>query len=83
MSVPEDRTKEKPPQECQNEVRHRVARHRVLKGAQIVFKGHEAVTIVWSSTCRTGAPASKWKLPSEFPRRLILCLTTHSSAIAA
>jgi hypothetical protein len=38
MSVPENRTIEKPPQECQNEVRR-----RVLKGAQIVFKGHEAV----------------------------------------
>ena len=36
MSVPENRTMEKPPQECQ-------VRHRVLKGAQIVFKGHEAV----------------------------------------
>ena len=43
MSVPEDRTKEKPPQECQNEVRHRVARHRVLKGAQIIFKAHGTV----------------------------------------
>ena len=36
MSVPENRTMEKSPQECQ-------VRHRVLKGAQIVFKGHEAV----------------------------------------
>jgi len=36
MSVPEKRTMETPPQECR-------VRHRVLKGAQIVFKGHEAV----------------------------------------
>ena len=36
MSVPENRTMEKSPQECQ-------VRHRVLKGAQIVFKGREAV----------------------------------------
>ncbi|MDQ6703008.1 MAG: PilZ domain-containing protein [Pseudomonadota bacterium] len=38
MSAPENRAMEKPTQERQNEVRH-----RVLKGAQIVFKGHEAV----------------------------------------
>jgi hypothetical protein len=36
MSVPENRTMEKPAQERQ-------VRHRVLKGAQIVFKGHEVV----------------------------------------
>jgi hypothetical protein len=38
MSVPENRTMEKPTQERRN-----VARHRALKRAQIVFKGHEAV----------------------------------------
>jgi hypothetical protein len=36
-----------------------------------------------SSTCRTWAPASKWKAPSEFPIHSILCLTTHPSAVAA
>jgi len=36
MPVPQNRTTEEPPQERQ-------VRHRVLKGAQIVFKGHEAV----------------------------------------
>ena len=36
MSGPEDRTMEKPPQ-------GRQVRRRVLKGAQMVFKGHEAV----------------------------------------
>ncbi len=36
MSAPENRTMEKPTQE-------RRVRRRVLKGAQIVFNGHEAV----------------------------------------
>jgi hypothetical protein len=58
---------EKPKQERQNKVRH-----RVLKGAQIVFKGREAVIDCVVRNLRTEAPASKWKVPSEFQIRLIL-----------
>jgi hypothetical protein len=38
MSAPENRTMEKPTQEHRD-----VARHRVLKGAYITFKGHGTV----------------------------------------
>jgi hypothetical protein len=34
-------------------------------------------SIVRSSTCRTWVPASRWKVPSEFPIHSILCFTTH------
>jgi hypothetical protein len=37
ISAPQNRTMENPEQKRQNQVRH-----RVLKGVQIVFKGHEA-----------------------------------------
>ena len=40
-------------------------------------------SIVRSSTCRTWVPASRWKVPSEFPIHSILCFTTHPSAVAA
>jgi hypothetical protein len=40
-------------------------------------------SIVRSSTCRSWAPASRWKAPSEFRIHLILCLTTHPSAVVA
>jgi hypothetical protein len=39
--------------------------------------------IVRSSTCRTWVPASRWKVPSEFPIHSILRFTTHPSAVAA
>jgi hypothetical protein len=38
ISAPENRTMEKPAQECRA-----AARHRVLKGAQIIFKAHGTV----------------------------------------
>jgi hypothetical protein len=69
---------EKPTRERRN-----VARHRALKRAQIVFKGHEAVIDCVVVNLSDGAHASKWKAPSEFPIHSILCLTMHSSAIAA
>ncbi len=37
MSVPENQTIEKPPQERRN-----IARHHTLKRARIIFKGHRA-----------------------------------------
>jgi hypothetical protein len=58
----EDRTMDK----------QRQARYRVLKGAHITFKGDRGRSIVRSAICRTGAPASKWKVPSEFRVDLVL-----------
>ena len=42
-----------------------------------------APNVIIQHTTITGAPASKWKVPSAFPTHSILCLTTHPSAIAA
>jgi len=39
--------------------------------------------IAWSTTYQTSAPASTWKVPSEFRTHSILCLTTSRSANAA
>ena len=76
MSAPQNRTMENPAQERQ-------VRQRVLKGAQIVFKGHEAVIDCVVRNLSDGVPASMWTVPSEFPIHSIFCLTTHPSAIAA
>jgi hypothetical protein len=75
---PEIGTMDKPMQERRNE-----ARRRALKRARITFKGRCGRSIVLSLICRTGAPASKWKVPSGFPIHSILGLTTHPSAVAA
>jgi hypothetical protein len=68
---------EKPTRERRN-----VARHRALKRAQIVFKGHEAVIDCVVVNLSDRGACLKVD-PSEFPIHSILCLTMHSSAIAA
>ena len=69
MSVPENRTMEKPPQERRNE-----ARHRVLKGAQIVFKGHEAVIDCVVLNLSDGGACLKVESPIGIPEAFDLVL---------
>jgi hypothetical protein len=82
MSAPENRTMENPAQELQNQVRHRVL-NRVLKRAQIAFKGHEAVIDCVVLNLADGGACLKVESSMEFRTHLILCLTMQPSAIAA
>jgi hypothetical protein len=67
-------TMDKPKQERRNDARRR---RRALKGARIVFKGHNALIDCTVLNLSDWVPASKWKAPSEFRIHSILCLTTH------
>jgi hypothetical protein len=62
---------------------------RIYSNPRHIMKGNEkgagllAPSVTIQHTTITGAPASKWKVPSEFRTHLMLCLTTHPFAIAA
>jgi hypothetical protein len=66
-------TMDKPKQERRNDARRR----RALKGARIVFKGHNALIDCTVLNLSDLGACLKWKAPSEFRIHSILCLTTH------
>jgi PilZ domain len=73
MSAPENRTMEKPPQEHRNE-----ARHRALKAARIVFKGHEAVFDCVVRNLSDGGACLKVESPIGIPDSFELMLDDAS-----
>jgi hypothetical protein len=76
MSTPQNRTLEKPAQERQNDVRR-----RVLKKAQIVFKGRGAVIDCVILNLADRSACLKVESPIGIPDSFDL--TTQPSAIAA
>jgi diguanylate cyclase (GGDEF)-like protein len=73
MSAPQNRTTENPAQERQNQVRHRVL-NRVLKRAQIVFKGREAVIDCVVRNLSDGGACIKVESPIGIPDSFDLVL---------
>jgi hypothetical protein len=77
MPAAENRTMEKPTQERQQE-RQNDARQRVLKGAQIVFKGHQALIDCVVLNLSDGGACLKVESPIGIPDTFDLMLD-HAS----